>query len=56
MDVLVEEEYLKLFIEKSKNDQSREVNEVLIAKGVTCACPNNMCLCYVLEANIYLLS
>lgn len=55
-NILIEEEYVKLFIEKSKNDQLREGNEVLIAKGVTCACPYNMFLRYVSAANINLLS
>lgn len=53
---MVEEEYVKLFIEKSQNDQLREGNEVLIAKGVTFACPCNMFLRYVSGAKINLLS
>lgn len=55
-NILVEEEYVKIFIEKSKNDQLREGNEVLIAEGVTCACPYNMFLRYVSAAKINLLS
>ncbi|XP_061185795.1 integrase/recombinase xerD homolog [Saccostrea echinata] len=55
-NILVGDDYLKLFIEKSKNDQLREGNEVLIAKDVICACPYNMFLRYVYAANINLLS
>jgi hypothetical protein len=38
-DVKIECEYLFLFIRKSKTDQYRNGNEVLIAKGETIACP-----------------
>lgn len=55
-NIFVEDEYLKLCIEKSKNDQLRQGNEVLLAKGVTCACPYSMFLRYVSAANINLLS
>lgn len=55
-NIFVEDEYLKLFIEKSKNDQIRQRNEVLLAKGVTCACPYSLFLRYVSAANINLLS
>lgn len=52
---MVKEEYVKIFIEKSKNDQLREGNEVLIVKCVTFACLYNMFLRYVSAANINLL-
>lgn len=53
---MVEEEHVKLFFEKTKNDQLREGNEVLIAESVICACPYNMFLHYVSAAKINLLS
>ena len=55
-DVIVEQDYLKIIIEKCKNDQYRNGNEVLIAKGVTSACPYSMLLRYVEEAEIDLSS
>lgn len=51
-DVIVEQNYLKIFIEKCKNDQYRDGNEVLIAKGFTSACPYDMFLRYTKEAGI----
>ena len=46
-DVKTECEYLFLFIRKSKTDQYRNGNEVLIAKGETIACPFSMFIRYV---------
>ena len=46
-DVKIECEYLFLFIRKSKTDQYRNGNEVLIAKGETIACPFSMFIRYV---------
>lgn len=40
-------DYLILYIEKSKTDQYRNGNEVLISKGDTVACPYEMFLRYV---------
>jgi hypothetical protein len=39
--------YLFIFIRKSKTDQYRNGNEVLIAKGETIACPFSMFIRYV---------
>jgi hypothetical protein len=39
-------------IEKCKNDQYRDGNEILIAKGSTSACPYSMLLRYAEEAKI----
>lgn len=46
-DVKIECDYLFLFIRKSKTDQYRNGNEVLIAKGETIACPFSMFNRYV---------
>ncbi|XP_068241428.1 integrase/recombinase xerD homolog [Palaemon carinicauda] len=55
-DFIVEKNYLRISIEKCKNDQYREGNEVLIAKGVTSACPYSMFLRYTEGAKIDLSS
>lgn len=39
--------YVKLFINKSKTDQYRQGNEILIASGVTSACPVSMLQRYI---------
>lgn len=41
------DEYIVLNIQKSKTDQYRQGNEVLIASGVTTACPVKMYLRYL---------
>ena len=46
-DVKIESEYLVLFIRKSKTDQYRNGNEVLIAQGEAIACPFSMFIRYV---------
>ncbi|XP_052063214.1 uncharacterized protein LOC127702933 [Mytilus californianus] len=46
-NVKVKSDYLILYIEKSKTDQYRNGNEVLISKGDTIACPYEMFLRYV---------
>ena len=44
--------YVKLFINKSKTDQYRQGNEILIASGVTSACPVSMLHRYISLGNI----
>jgi hypothetical protein len=51
-NVIVEHDYIKLFIEKCKNDQYRDGNEILIAKGSTSACPHSVLIRYAEEAKI----
>ena len=41
-DVLIRDDYLVICIRKSKTDQYRQGNEVLISKGDTPACPVSM--------------
>lgn len=40
--MLVNEDHLVIFIRKSKTDQYRQGNEILISRGNTAACPVNM--------------
>ena len=47
MMFVVEKDFLILNIIKSKTDQYRQGNEVLISKGVSVACPYNMYLRYI---------
>ena len=56
VDITVETEYLKIFIHRSKTDQLREGSEILISKGITCACPYSMFLRFVSAAKIDLSS
>ena len=51
-DGVVEKEFLILIIIKSKTDQYRQENEVLISKGVSVACPYNMYLSYIKIAGL----
>ena len=51
-NVKVKDCYLVLYIEKSKTDQYRNGNEVLISKGNTSACPYSMFLRYVRLAGL----
>ena len=51
-DISFENEFLKLYIAKSKTDQYRDGNEILIAKGETVACPVEMLKKYVNLAEI----
>lgn len=46
-DVKIFEDYLVLYIRKSKTDQYRQGNEVLIAKGCSVACPVTMYSRYI---------
>lgn len=55
-DIKIADDYLSIFINKSKTDQYRQGNEVLVAKGSTSACPVNMMLKYVALAQINLAS
>ena len=45
-DVEKQDSFLILHINKSKTDQYRQSNEILISKGSTCACPYNMFVKY----------
>ena len=51
-DLSIQQEYFTINITKSKNDQYRAGNQVLIAKGSTSACPYNMMLRYLSVASI----
>ena len=51
-NIKVKDTFLVLYIEKSKTDQYRNGNEVLISKGVSSACPYNMFLKYVRLAGL----
>ena len=51
-DVKFKENYISIQIRKSKTDIYREGNEVLIAKGVSVACPYNMLKTYMGKASI----
>ena len=53
-DVVIYDLYVALFIEKSKTDQHRDGNWVVIAKINSPACPVNMLLKYIELANITL--
>ncbi|VDI24493.1 Hypothetical predicted protein [Mytilus galloprovincialis] len=46
-NVKVKDDFLVLYLNKSKTDQYRQGNEVLISKGFSVACPFNMYLKYV---------
>ena len=41
-DVTITDDHMKVFIKKSKTDQYRQGNEILIARGSTSACPVRM--------------
>lgn len=51
-DIVVKENYLIIKIRKSKTDQYRAGDEVLVSKGLSLACPYSMFLKYVCLANI----
>lgn len=55
-DVKFVDDYLCVYINKSKTDQYRQGNEVLVANGSTSACPVKMLQKYVMLADINLLS
>ncbi|XP_071172397.1 integrase/recombinase xerD homolog, partial [Mytilus edulis] len=46
LDIDIQDSFLILHITKSKTDQYRQSNEVIIAKGSTIACPYNMLVKY----------
>ena len=46
-DVTIFENHIRLIITRSKTDQYRQGNEVLISKGCTVACPVNMYIRYL---------
>lgn len=46
-DIQVRDSFLVSHINKSKTDQYRQSNEILISKGSTSACPYNMSLKYL---------
>lgn len=52
--VIFHDDYISLFLPKSKTDQYRNGEEVVISKGVTDACPYKMLSKYVQVANISL--
>jgi integrase len=55
-DVIVKDCYLIIKISKSKTDQHRDGDEVLISKGVSSACPYTMFRRYVdLSSDMFLL-
>lgn len=51
-DISFKENYLSIQIRKSKTDIYREGNEILIAKGVSAACPYHMLQSYMCKASI----
>ncbi|XP_052105787.1 integrase/recombinase xerD homolog, partial [Mytilus californianus] len=46
-DVVIHDNYLILYINKSKTDQYRQGNEILISKGLSIACPYVMFIRYL---------
>lgn len=46
-DITFLDGYVKIFINKSKTDQYRQGNEILISRGVTSACPVKMLQRYI---------
>ena len=55
-DILIFDDYLKIFLDRSKTDQYRRGNEILISKGHTVACPVSMYRCYLSLSNLDVLS
>ena len=55
-DVKFLDGYVKIFINKSKTDQYRQGNEILISAGVTSACPVKMLQRYISLGNIDIFS
>ena len=51
-DITFQDDYVKIFISKSKTDQYRNGDEILISKGTTSACPVLMLRRYFLLAKI----
>lgn len=55
-DITFLDGYVKFFINKSKTDQYRQGNEILISTGVTSACPVKMLQRYISLGNIDIFS
>ena len=55
-DIVIHEDYISIFIHKSKTDRYRQGNEIVIAKGSSSACPMLMLLKYISMAGISLSS
>lgn len=53
-DITFEENFLSLYISKSKTDQYRQGNKVLISEGESAACPIKLLRRYILEAGVSL--
>ncbi|XP_063448313.1 uncharacterized protein LOC134727849 [Mytilus trossulus] len=53
LDIDIQDSFLILHITKSKTDQYRQINEVIIAKGSTIACPYNMLVKYTRLAGLH---
>lgn len=51
-DIQVKSDHLVIKIRKSKTDQLRKGDEVLISKGVSSACPHSLLNRYISQANI----
>ena len=52
-DITMHQDFFKIEIQKSKTDQYRSGNQVVIAKGNTSACPHNMLNRYVISMYKY---
>jgi len=55
-DITVKDDYLVVKIKKSKTDQYRAGDEILVSKGQSLACPYNMLMKYVGLANVNIFS
>ena len=53
-DIVIHEDYISIFIHKSKTDRYRQGNEIVMAKGSSSACPMLMLLKYISMAGISL--
>ena len=51
-DIFISDEYFKICLTKSKTDQYRSGQEVVVAKGTTSACPYSMLLRYMALADL----
>ena len=54
--ITVKDDYLVVKIKKSKTDQYRAGDEILVSKGQSLACPYNMLIKYVGLANVNIFS
>ena len=55
-DITVKDDYLVVKIKKSKTDQYRAGDEILVSKGQSIACPYNILMKYVGLANVNIFS